>query len=74
MVNKAKEIIRFVQNAVKFTITITLGIVNFKFIPLNQWFPTGVPWAGDKGAANRYNPFIFIPIKPARGAIKYEQY
>ena len=39
-----------------------------------QWYPTGVPrhtrvpWAGDRGVANRYNPLIFIPIKPPRGA------
>ena len=28
---------------------------------LEQWFPTGLPWGGAKGAANSYNSVIFIP-------------
>ena len=52
-----------------------LVILSFKLLKpgqtLQQWFPTGVPWAG---AANSYNYLIFIPNKPARGAASYLQY
>ena len=52
-----------------------LGSFIFTFIW--QCFPTGVrrhirvQWAGTRGAANKFNSFIFIPSWPFRAAAKY---